>query len=59
MKKHLISIKDAADGTKKLTPAQIHEKCGDAINYLILMEAILLEEVVEIVGGIVDATIKG
>src|SRR5690554_535189 len=43
MMKHLVSIKDLANGTKKGSPDLIHEKIGDAINYLILMEALLLE----------------
>lgn len=52
MMKHLISIKDMADGTKKVTPEAVREKIGDAINYLILMEAIFLED-------IIDSSIKG
>lgn len=42
MMKHLISIKDIAKG-KSVTEVTINEKIGDAINYLILMEAILIE----------------
>lgn len=43
MRKHLQSIYDMAQGTKTFAPSMINEKIGDAINYLILMEAILLE----------------
>lgn len=42
LKKHLVSIKDIAYG-KDTTTALIDEKIGDAIVYLILMKAILLE----------------
>lgn len=47
MMKHLISIKDIAEGTKPATWEAVHEKIGDAINYLLLMEAILLESITD------------
>jgi len=43
MMKHLVSIKDIAQGKKPISIESVQEKIGDAINYLILMEAILLE----------------
>jgi hypothetical protein len=42
-KKHLVSIMDIKDGLQKPTPEMVEEKFGDAINYLILMEAIIKE----------------
>lgn len=42
LKKHLISIKHIANG-KEVSQELIDEKIGDAINYLILMKAILVE----------------
>ena len=41
--KHLVSVFDLADGKLESTPAMVNEKVGDAINYLILLEAILKE----------------
>lgn len=43
--KHLASIWDMIDGHQKPTKHLINEKIGDAIPYLILLEAILLKEV--------------
>jgi hypothetical protein len=43
MMKHLLSVKDLAFSGKTVPRAVVDEKVGDAINYLILMEAILLE----------------
>lgn len=43
MMKHLVSIQDMATGKKVFPPELMREKIGDAINYLILMEAILTE----------------
>ena len=42
-KKHLVSIIDIKDGLKPISDDIINEKFGDAINYLILMEAIIKE----------------
>jgi hypothetical protein len=42
-KKHLVSIMDIKDGLQHPTPEMVEEKFGDAINYLILMEAIIKE----------------
>jgi hypothetical protein len=42
-KKHLVSIMDIKDGLHHPTPEMVEEKFGDAINYLILMEAIIKE----------------
>jgi hypothetical protein len=44
LKKHLVSIKDMVDGHRKPTAAAVDEKIGDAICYLILLEAIFKEE---------------
>ena len=41
--KHLASVFDVVDGRTQ-TPALIDEKVGDAINYLILLEALLTED---------------
>jgi len=45
--KHLVSILDIVDSikTKKPSVALIEEKLGDAINYLILLEAMLKEDI--------------
>ena len=43
--KHLASVWDMIDGHQKPTKHLINEKIGDAIPYLILLEAILLKEV--------------
>ena len=46
MVKHLVSISDMVIAEKaggKLDPALINEKIGDAVNYLVLLEAILKE----------------
>jgi hypothetical protein len=44
-KKHLVSIIDIKDGLQLPTTDMINEKFGDAINYLILMEALIKEEI--------------
>ena len=43
--KHIISILDIVDGIEAKAPADavIEEKIGDAVNYLILLEAMLKE----------------
>ena len=42
--KHVVSLLDIVDGvTPNVTQELIDEKIGDAINYLILLEAALLE----------------
>lgn len=46
-KKHLISVKDLKDGRLEMTPFMVDEKIGDLINYLILMEALMIEEMEE------------
>jgi hypothetical protein len=46
MTKHLTCVFDlveAAGGDLRLDPAVIDEKVGDAINYLVLLEALFLE----------------
>lgn len=45
LKKHLTSVLDLVDGSKPVTKAMVDEKVGDAINYLVLLEAVLLEDV--------------
>ncbi len=42
--KHLVCIQDLVDGNLEPEPAMIDEKIGDMINYLILLEAALLEQ---------------
>lgn len=48
--KHLVSILDMVDAISRRDPgiAMIDEKIGDAINYLILLEAMLMEDSLEI-----------
>lgn len=43
MLKHLVSIHDIATGVRNTTEAQLDEKIGDTINYLILLKAIVRE----------------
>ena len=42
--KHLVSVLDLIEGTLTPTKHLINEKIGDTINYLILLEAMLLEK---------------
>jgi len=42
--KHLVNVRDLAEGRLEATPERVDEKIGDAINYLILLEAVLKEE---------------
>lgn len=42
--KHLVSVIDLVEGSIQPTRYLIDEKIGDAINYLILLEAILKEQ---------------
>ena len=44
--KHLVSVLDLVEGSIPATEAMVNEKLGDAINYLILLEAIFKEDVV-------------
>jgi len=43
--KHLVSVLDLIEGSVPLTEYMINEKIGDAINYLILCEAVLREKI--------------
>lgn len=43
MMKHLVSIKDMAEGVRAAPPEVVREKIGDAINYLVLIEALFRE----------------
>jgi len=46
LRKHLVSVIDIIDGTGRggySSRAKIDEKIGDAINYLVLLEALLIE----------------
>lgn len=43
MIKHLVSVNDLVNQVAPPSPAMIDEKIGDAINYLILLEALLKE----------------
>jgi len=42
--KHLVSVIDLVEQNKETTIHMIDEKIGDLINYLILLEAILIEK---------------
>jgi hypothetical protein len=42
--KHLVSVIDLVEGSTKPTEYLVNEKIGDAINYLILLEAIFKEQ---------------
>lgn len=44
--KHLVSVLDLAEGSIPATEYMVNEKVGDAINYLILLEAILKESTI-------------
>lgn len=44
LKKHLVCIMDMKDGNLEISEAMVNEKIGDAINYLILLEALMKEE---------------
>ena len=41
--KHLVSVIDLVEGSLEATEYMVDEKIGDAINYLVLLEAILKE----------------
>lgn len=43
--KHLVSVQDLVYGRQKLTKEAVDEKIGDLVNYLILLEGILIESV--------------
>lgn len=42
--KHLVSVLDLVEGSLEPTDYMVNEKIGDAINYLILLEALLKEK---------------
>lgn len=42
--KHFVSVKDLKDGNLELSEKVINEKIGDAINYLIILEGMLKED---------------
>lgn len=44
MLKHWMSVRDMIVGERPVTKEMIDEKIGDAVNYLILLEAILTEK---------------
>jgi hypothetical protein len=44
MAKHIVSVLDLIEGTLNPSPEMIDEKIGDTINYLILLEAVLLDQ---------------
>jgi hypothetical protein len=44
--KHVVSVIDLVEGSVPATSAMVDEKLGDAINYLILLEAVFKEGVV-------------
>lgn len=44
LEKHLVAVDDAVDFEDVVSQAWIDEKIGDVINYYILLEAILTEE---------------
>ena len=41
--KHLVSVLDLIEGSLSPSEYMVNEKIGDAINYLILLEAVLKE----------------
>lgn len=43
--KHLVSVVDLVEGRLPATEYFVNEKIGDLINYLILLEAVLLEPI--------------
>jgi len=43
--KHLVSVRDLTKGIRTGSIEMIDEKIGDAINYLILLKAILIEQI--------------
>ena len=43
--KHFVSVSDLVNGDLESETAMINEKIGDAINYLILLEAVLKEDI--------------
>lgn len=47
LRKHLISIFDLVEQPERITQHMIDEKIGDAVNYLILLEAIMTEGLAE------------
>lgn len=47
--KHMVSVLDLVEGSLENTEYMINEKIGDAINYLILLEAVLKEPKVNMV----------
>ena len=49
--KHLVSVLDLIDGSISPSEYMINEKIGDAINYLILLEAIMKESIISMKGG--------
>lgn len=47
MVKHTVSIYDMCNGTEEYSQAQWDEKITDHLNYLILLKAVVMEEVLE------------
>ena len=45
--KHLVCVDDMIKGHTTPTPYLINEKLGDMINYLVLLEAVLIEQIWE------------
>ncbi len=45
MNKHIVSVLDLVDGNLSRTESVINEKIGDLINYLVLLEALLMEDI--------------
>lgn len=43
MEKHMTSIRMIAKGIHSYSPEKMREKCGDARNYLVLLEALMFE----------------
>ena len=46
-RKHMVSVVDLVEGRVPVTEKLIDDKIGDDINYLILLEAVLKEEISE------------
>lgn len=60
--KHLVSVMDLVDASDQENPSSlymINEKCGDLINYMILLEALLKERRKDFIFGEVALRIEG
>lgn len=56
--KHIVSVLDLIEGSLAATEYMVNEKIGDAINYLILLEAVLTENETNMNVKLKDAFVK-